>query len=216
MSLEMDHGEPSRAVWSHNHRWGDPVNAQPHPTTPGPSQTPDDRLRFKDLAPIVISAIALVLSGLALVKPAQQWVSDYLGSFVSNRTDIPIPPLTLSVETSGYRSDDDGDIWSGDNLLDEDPKTAWSECGTRDQARRKLERRNPCDEPRQTGTNLEQQCGDPESASDDVVQGVGEWVEFQLPAETDLKAVYIRNGFQKSDQLFLRNPRVALLSVDAD
>ncbi len=167
----------------------------------------------------VFSFVALLISMLALLYPApvRQWVDDRLGSLVPNTYDVRLPARALTVSTSGFRQDLDGDIWSGGNLLDDDPKTAWSECAVRNLARRSAERRNPCDEPDVTGVDLATVCGNPDVyAADSVVQGVSEYVEFTLPPRTRLKAIQIRNGLQLSDKVFLQNPRVKSLQVTAD
>ncbi len=168
---------------------------------------------------IVIAVLSLVISIVALFKPApmQEWIDDrFAAFFVPNDDDIPISAQRIEILTSGYLVDNDGDIWSGNDLVDNDPKTAWSECGTRDKALLTTELRYPCEESGPEA-DLAERCLNPELfASDPVTQGIGEWVEFTFPAETQLKAVYIRNGNQQSDQTFLRNPRVARLSVHAD
>jgi hypothetical protein len=166
-----------------------------------------------------ISLIAVIVSILTLLKPGplQTWLDNRASAFVANESDRPINPRTVQVQTSGYRLDKDGDRWEGSNLIDGKAETAWSECAVRDPEGTKKEARNPCEEPADTGADIATRCDQPERfAADDVVQGVGEYAELKLPSETDLKAVYIQNGYQKNDQLFVRNPRVAVLRVEAD
>jgi hypothetical protein len=60
-------------------------------------------------------------------------------------------------------------------------------------------------------------CADPARfAAEKSFQGIGEWVEFVLTAQTHVKAITISNGFQKDDALFTRNPRVKKVQVAAD
>jgi hypothetical protein len=45
------------------------------------------------------------------------------------------------------------------------------------------------------------------------LEGAGEWVEIPVTKPVDVRAVKIRNGFQKSPETFFRNPRVRDLKI---
>jgi len=165
----------------------------------------------------VLSVLALIVSAIAIVfpAPAHQWLDDRTGFFFPNTKNTPLAGLLVS--TSSSREDLHGDMWSGDNLLDHDVKSAWSECALVSPRVGQPERRSNCAEPRFSGLSQSALCANPSKyASDPTVQGIGQYVEFTILGGADLKAIVIRNGIQKSDQLYLRNPRVRALRVSVD
>lgn len=119
----MGHQDLAQFVSSRNYGSEDSVNDQSQTTPPDESPRAGGQRRSWDGLAVAIAALSLVLSSVAIVEPARQWIDDYFGSFISNRDDIPIPPLTLNVQTSGYRQDNDGDIWSA--RLRAAPHRAW-------------------------------------------------------------------------------------------
>ncbi len=171
-----------------------------------------------EMAAFMVAGLSLLLSVLLVIEPSpfRKAREDYFASFFANDGDVPMSVANVTVKTSGYRKDKGGNIWSGANLIDGDLKTAWSECRTEDEARKSTERRNPCDEPRDRRPRDERCTSPGATVTSDVVQGINEYAEMTLPTKTELKAVYIQNGNQKSDQVFLRNPRVKKLEVKID
>ena len=151
--------------------------------------------------PTRISTLALLVS---FSVPALQYffalpglegrVNDIVSDrLVDNVWDDPYPQeLVELAEVSSYRQDRSGSLHPATNLIDDDPTTAWSECKGGAIVNRGDPRRRNCP------------AGD---------LGEGEYVEFRLEREIALKAVRIRNGFGRDDQIFVRNPRVQELTI---
>ena len=91
--------------------------------------------------------------------------------------------------------------YSPGNLLDDDPATAWSECAG--------------GKPVVADNAVRADSTTCEPASDPTVEGENEWTLLTLSESTDLRALRIRNGYQRSYTLYRVNPRPKSIEVVA-
>jgi len=91
--------------------------------------------------------------------------------------------------------------YSPGNLLDDNPATAWSECAG--------------GKPVAENNKVRADSTTCEPASDPTLEGAKEWILLTLSESTDLKAIRIRNGYQRSFTLYRVNPRPKAIEVRA-
>lgn len=148
---------------------------------------------FIGTIPVLVALVSLSLQVPAVLTT----VNTQLSSLTPNEQNLPLPRERLGAPTaSSYRQDlDNPSVFFPLFALDNDKATPWVECQggkpVNDGGKRML------------GSSCER--GN---------YGLGEYLEIPLTEPTDIKAIRIRNGYQKRNELYFRNGRVKELIVD--
>lgn len=136
----------------------------------------------------------------------------------SNSQNVALPSSRLGPPTaSSYRQDRDKTSHSPTNLLDDDPKTFWSECKASNDKRTINDgstRRSADDCLKPSRRRREVSPGKFSGPSPKANEWVaGESVTLPLTEPTSLKGISVRNGDQYSPREYYRNPRARHLLV---
>lgn len=147
---------------------------------------------FLGTIPVLLAVVSLTLQVPAVLNT----VNASLSSLTPNEQNVPLARERLGAPTaSSYRQDvDNPSVFFPLFALDGDKATPWVECqgGT------------PVNDG---GTRMLGSSCAPHN------HGIGEYLELPLTEPTDLKAIRIRNGYQKRNDLYFRNSRVKELIV---
>jgi hypothetical protein len=172
------------------------VQLNPAPTEPNRRERFKTAVEYAQPITIVIAVLAFIFT----LPPVAAW----LERLAPNSDLKPLARTRYENPTASSYLDNSKDreaniTYSPANLLDDDPSTGWSECaGGSPVASNNVSRADATT------------CA---SATSPSLEGSGEWFMLTLTQSTDIKAIRIRNGFQRSYTLYRVNPRVRSIDV---